>query len=446
MPFHLQVILRVALILVLGFGAQYFFFSTPFWLVGCWLVLFCGFGIFSLIYLVQKSNRELRNLLVAIRQNDFSQRYPEHQRQTRVLHHAFNVITGEFVRLRSEKESSFHLFQTVVEHSGVPLLAYEIRNEKVVLVNESAKVLFGVPHVTQLRSLERVNPEVLHVVKALASGQKVLLKTELQEEQLYLSVIAKEMMMSDQRIKVVVFHNINSELDQQEIESWQKLIRVLTHEIKNSVIPISTLTEVINQMLTSDTGNSRTLASLDQEEEEDLKIGLRTIEKRSKGLVKFVSSYGDLAKVSSAKLEPVDIVSLTREVLTLQRPFLDRIGITGVYDLPSEEIVLQLDRQMITQVLINLVKNAGEAVAEADNPTLRISIKKLSEEILWTINDNGQGIDQETLEHIFVPFFTTKKEGSGIGLSFSKQVMRAHRGSIKVYSQVGRGTTFTLTF
>ena len=247
---------------------------------------------------------------------------------------------------------------------------------------------------------------------------------------------------------MVAFHDINSELDQKEVESWQKLIRVMTHEIKNSVIPISTLAEVINDLVVADDGTSR-IKELDNEDEEDLVVSMKTIEKRSKGLVKFVTSYGDLAKVPKPQLEQVDLKELVADLVTLEHKELERAGTSiEFYPTSGGAVELTIDPEMIEQVIINLIKNAHEALKESQqsSPKIQLRLSKYAHEVVLTVEDNGPGMDQETLDQVFIPFFTTKKEGSGIGLSYSKQVMRAHKGNLKVRSKLGEGTTFELRF
>jgi nitrogen fixation/metabolism regulation signal transduction histidine kinase len=319
---------------------------TPFWLVFGWLLLFCILALFELVRYVEKTNRDLSNFLLAIQQNDFSNTYPENRTEHHDLYRVFNIITQEFLKIRTEKESNYHFLKTVVEHSGVPLLAVDA-HLNVTLVNDATKELLGIPHLTRLASIRRINEELYQALLTLRSDEKVLLKVQLGEELVHLSVLAKSVILSSESHKVLALHNINSELDQNEIESWQRLIRVLTHEIKNSVIPISTLSEVINQMVTSPEGSDLPLTDLDDEDEEDLRSGLRTIEKRSKGLVRFVTSYGDLAKVPRPQIEPSDIREMILQIADLEQREAEKYGITIRTQLPMGSYQYPIDQQMI---------------------------------------------------------------------------------------------------
>ncbi len=446
MKFRIQVLIRILLAIAFGIAAYYVFFETNFWLLACWMLLFFIISIIELIRYVERTERDLSNFLIAIKQNDFTNHYPS-EPKAKKLFQAFNLITDSFIQLRNEKESNFHFLQTVVEHSGVPLLAYQVETEKIALVNKSFKELFAIPHLTKLTVLDRLDGDLCPNLRQMKSGDKLLLRVNLKNDLTYLSIVAKELELGGVRAKVIAFHNINAELDQQEVESWQKLIRVMTHEIKNSVIPISTLTEVINDMFKNDKGE-RGIAHLTAEDEEDLLLSMQTIEKRSKGLVKFVTSYGDLAKVPVPKCEKVDLVQLIQEVVQLEEKTLKNIGISLKVDLPNHPIMHSLDHDMISHVLINLLKNGVEALQEAniEGAELKVILENHLTEVVVRVEDNGPGMSVEIKDQIFIPFFTTKESGSGIGLSFSKQIMRAHRGNLRVKSNLGNGTIFEMSF
>ena len=313
------------------------------------------------------------------------------------------------------------------------------------MINQSAKDLFHIPHLTRIEALSRISPRLLEAINSLSDGEKTLQKTMIGDEQLYLTIMAKELKLMDTAHKVLAFHDINSELDQKEIESWQRLIRVMTHEIKNSVIPIATLSEVMNQML-HDYKDKTGLRDIDKEDEADLLQSMQTIENRSKGLAQFVSSYGDLARLPKPQLEKVDIGELVNRVIDLESAQLKSKDVEILAQLPVQPVESNADPNMLEQVLINLVKNAIEALDEQESGQISIMVQTMGEQVKLIISDNGPGMDQETLDNIFVPFFTTKKQGSGIGLSLSRQIIQAHEGKISVASTPGEGTSFEILF
>ena len=255
--------------------------------------------------------------------------------------------------------------------------------------------------------------------------------------------MATEFILQDKHYKLVSFQDIKSELEANEIESWQKLIRVLTHEIKNSVIPISTLSDVILHMIKDEKGKVD-LGKLDNEAIQDLVGGIETIESRSKGLANFVKTYDQLTQVPKPNFENTSVQDQLDHIRSLFKPQLDNFHI-DLKIIGAQSVVFRMDQDLIDQVLINLVKNAIEAVKPMDNAKIQIRLfdEKDKKEI-W-IEDNGGGIPEEIKENIFVPFFTTKEGGSGIGLSLSKQIMRLHGGTISVQSS-SAGTIFKLQF
>ena len=444
--FRANILFRLALTLAFGYAGMYVLTQTYFWLVSIWLFLFMLITLFDLIKLTERSKRELSNFLLAIQQNDFSNTYSLKalDKNDFELHYAYTTITDEFQKLRREKESNYHFLQAVVEHSGIPLVGFREGDLEITLMNDAAKELFQKPYLKSAKAIKKIDKELGDCVFNLKSGERKLLKIVMNNQLLSLSIIAKELKLDEGLYKLVSFQNIKAELEEQELESWQKLIRVLTHEIKNSAIPISTLTEVVNQMITEDNGELRDLSTLDQEDLEDLKIGIKTVQKRSKGLVSFVNAYGELAKIPQPKFEKVDLKQLTDDVVVLLQTDIKKAGIELLNQ--TTKIELQIDPELIEQVLINLVKNAKEALNPGSAGKIVIRTKVDNGRTVLSVVDNGAGIDQETLDQIFVPFYTTKKEGSGIGLSLSKQIMRAHKGDLIVFTELGKGTEFSMVF
>ncbi|UII19463.1 sensor histidine kinase [Fulvivirga ligni] len=384
---------------------------------------------------MERVKADLSNFLVSIKQNDFSTTYSKHikDKYDLELSDAFAAISTEYKKLRTEKESNFHFLKAIVEHSTVPMLSYREDTDEITLLNQAGKKIFGTPYLKSVQSLANIDQALLQVVMRLNSGEKELLKLALDTQVLSLSISAKQIKLEGVPHKLVSFQNIKAELDEQEADSWQKLIRVLTHEIKNSAIPISTLTSVVTQLITDDNGNLKDLNALDEEDLNDLKIGVNTIEKRSKGLVNFVNAYSKLANIPPPQLSSVNSKSFIEGILLLLKSDLSHIHVQSKID----DFSLYLDSELMEQVLINIIKNAKEALRETEQPMIIIRAFRDQDTVIIKITDNGPGISAEDMENIFVPFFTTKKEGSGIGLSLSRQIVRAHRGDLTVKSTDG---------
>ncbi|MEO1051546.1 MAG: HAMP domain-containing sensor histidine kinase [Bacteroidota bacterium] len=445
--FRIKIILRIAVILLLGYGAIYVMTQTHFWLVSFWLLLFLAIGLAELIRFLEKSKRDLGNFLLAIQQKDFTNTYPLKAKSNpnHDMYYAFNVITQEFQKLRSEKESNYHFLQAIIEHTGVALICFDENGEEITLINEAAQELFDKPYLKNLQALARIDRNMADIARRLESGERELHKIEINNNLYHLAIEAKEVKLQEQLYKLVAFQDIKNELDEQEMESWQKLIRVLTHEIKNSAIPISTLTEVINQMLLEENGDYKDLSSLDEEEVDDMRGGLKTIEKRSKGLVKFINNYDSLTKIPKPEFQSVKLAELLNHLIHLFKPKADQSKIT-IQAYIQDGLTINADPELVEQVVINLIKNAIEALGGQENGTINITARGSESNAVIQIEDNGPGIEKEVLENIFVPFYTTKKEGSGIGLSLTKQIMRLHKGTVSASSALGEGTTFSLEF
>jgi len=437
--FRLNVIIRISLLLVLGYAAVYVLTSTHFWLVSFWLLLAWIVVLVSLVRYVERSRRELAYFLLAIRQGDFTNTY--HYKKKSDLNYAFNEINQVMQDLSREKASNLLYLQTIVEHVRVAVICFDA-DYKVKLFNQAAKSLFGKKQVSSIKNIETISEPIATAIQRMGNGERELIKVNLGGQVMNLSMLVTEFWLKDNRYKLVSFQDIKSELEAKEIESWQKLIRVLTHEIKNSVIPISTLSEVILQMLRSKDG-SVDLSKLDQESVEDIVGGIETIESRSKGLAHFVSTYDQLTKIPKPKLHQSNIKHLINNTLNLFKSDIDarRIKIYAILTDTS----INLDSDLIEQVLINLLKNAIEAIKDIENPKITLRLEELDQEVSLTIQDNGNGIPDEILDNIFVPFYSTKEGGSGIGLSLSRQIMRLHKGQLSVETS-NEGTSFTLHF
>jgi nitrogen fixation/metabolism regulation signal transduction histidine kinase len=275
-------------------------------------------------------------------------------------------------------------------------------------------------------------------------GQRQLIRTIISEREVHLSIQVKELIMNETPYKIVLIQDLNQELEQQEVDAWQKLIRVLTHEIMNSVTPIVSLTEAINTMLVEKNGERKNLEKLDSDDKEDLFESFQTIEKRSKGLLRFVNAYKDFTKTPELSFSKVNLSELINRVITLFSSELERLKIELDQNGVEKKLFAKADAEWLEQVLINIIKNAIEVLEHKDQPKIVINAFQHNQRTTISITDNGGGMEKEVLDKIFIPFFTTKKKGTGIGLSLSRQIMRLHRGSLVVLSESGTGTIVKL--
>jgi signal transduction histidine kinase len=334
----------------------------------------------------------------------------------------------------------------VVQHIGVGLIAFTPDGE-VALVNTAAKRLLNVNQLINIRSLENVSKTLVETLFSMRSGEKMLVKTEISAEPLQLVMYATELKLRGQHHTLVSIQNIRTELDEKEVEAWQQLIRVLTHEIMNSITPISSLASTVNEMLKVGPIKDKPQKPVTPEVIQDVRGAVQTIEKRSQGLLHFVDAYRTLTRIPPPKFQIVGVTELIGRVEQLMRQRFADSRITFLQRVEPASLELTADPDLVDQVLINLLLNAAEAVRGRDNATISVSAFIGDRgRVTLEVTDNGPGIPKDIRDRIFVPFFTTKADGSGIGLSLSRQIMRLHGGMILVNSDPGTRTTFTLRF
>lgn len=446
--FRINCILRV---LVLGGTISLFFylvFQTA--LYATLLIVTCiiVYQIYALIHYVEKTDRDLTRFLDSIKHADFSQTFSVSGLGTAYdnLKSAFNGVAEEFRKARAEKEEQYRYLQTVVQHVGNGLMAFD-ENGSVELLNTAAKRILKVPYLRNIRGLNGFSQEFVEALFRLKSGERTLVKINDEDELLQLVVYATEFRGRHQNLKLVSIHNIQSELEEKEMEAWQKLIRVLTHEIMNSVTPIASLASTVNEMLAVKQNGKNEVSEFSIDEKEDMQGAVQTIEKRSKGLINFVDAYRKLTRIPEPDFQIFRVSDLFSSISRLMETQLESHVISYVNRIEPESLELTADPELIEQVLINLFTNAIQAVKGRTKPEIRLTAR-LDERGRSSIqvHDNGPGIHSEALEKIFIPFFTTKRGGTGIGLSLSREIMRGHGGAITAYSKPDEGTVFTLRF
>ena len=441
--FRFQIVFRVLLISANLYIFFHLLFQTSLFATTVIVGIVFIYQITTLIRYVELTNRNLTRFLNAIRYSDFSQSFSTHGLGSsfKELNTAFTQVMKDFQQVRGEKEQHFLYLQTVVEHVGIGLIAFE-PNGDVEMMNHSCKKLLKSHKVKNIVSLSTKNPGLVETLFKLKAGDKALVKYVDGDDILQLMVYATEFRLKDRLIKLVSLQNIQSELEEQEMEAWQKLIRVLTHEIMNSVTPIASLSGTINELLEECDNPEMVGENID-----DVRSAAKTIQKRSEGLLHFVQAYRSLTRLPKPDFQIQPLENIFNEIANLMQPQMDNAGIYFEWTINPQSLEITADPKLIEQVLINLVKNAMEAVSETKNAQIEMN-GFLDERGRVTINisDNGPGITAEAQEKIFIPFFTTKKGGSGIGLSLTRQIMRLHRGTIYVRSQPNEATVFTLKF
>jgi two-component system nitrogen regulation sensor histidine kinase NtrY len=347
-------------------------------------------------------------------------------------------------QLRKERDSDYQFFRNIVQHVGIGLLTFK-KDGSVQIINSAARKLLRVNQIQNINELNSASPTLVEAFQKLKTGGRELINLKIGDDTVQLSVFAIELTLRGEEIKLISMSNIQSELEEKEMEAWQNLVRVLTHEIMNSVTPISSLAGTVEEEMHKQLQAEQ--VSIDKAELEDMHLSLQTISRRSAGLIRFVKEFRNLTQVPHPRLTEIAIQPLLEEMAMLHKKELADHGIAISVRIDPPQLTTLADKNMIEQVLINLIKNAIQAFDE--QPDKKIELAAYTSEKgrpIISVKDNGQGIDPEALEKIFIPFFSTKKTGSGIGLSLSRQIMRVHEGRITVKSEPGLGTEFMLRF
>ena len=398
----------------------------------------------ELYHFTAQTNRKLTRFLESVKYSDFISGFTADNqlgKSFRELNAAFNEVLEAFRKARSEKEEHWQYLNTVVQQVRTGILSFD-PDGNVQLINANARRFMGVHSIKNIRELASKNKKLLEALWEVEPGKSMLYKAS----DFQLTIQATELRVRGNTVKLVTLQNIQTELQQQELEAWQNLTRVLRHEIMNSITPISSLTSTLREILDHDLVKREGVYELRNEGAEDLREGLNTIEGRSKGLIKFIDAYREYTSLPLPKIRTVRVKDLIEKVAQLMRTELKKTTIQFTYSCDSEYLTIQADEEMIEQVLINLVKNALEALAGSDDGKIELNGIYSENALIIEVRDNGPGIIKEAMERIFVPFFTTKKTGSGIGLSLSRQIMQMHRGSLSVESEPNRLTVFRLKF
>lgn len=401
--------------------------------------------LYELYRFASQTNRKLTRFLESVKYSDFISGFANDNKlgsSFRELNTAFNEVLEAFRKARSEKEEHWQYLNTIVQQVRTGILSFDTQGN-VQLMNANAKKFVGIANLQNIHELEKHNPKLYQDLIEVQPGRSTLYKAG---AEFLLTIQATELRIRGNTVKLVTLQNIQNELQKQELEAWQNLTRVLRHEIMNSITPISSLTSTLREILDHELIKKENSYELKYEGADDLRDGLETIENRSKGLIKFIDAYREYTSLPQPKIKTIRIKSLIEEVAQLLKPEFKKTKIEFITHCESEYLSVQADEEMIEQVLINLVKNAIEALDQTNNPKIILRGTYTENAVLLEVSDNGPGIIPEAIDRIFVPFFTTKKTGSGIGLALSRQIMQMHNGTLTVQSVPYVNTTFTLKF
>lgn len=401
--------------------------------------------IISLIKFLDKRNSEIASFLDSIEFDDVTDSFitTEDAEPLNKINQEFNKVMKKYKTARREKEADYQYMKNIVQHVGIGLITFEKDSGDIQIMNAAAKKVLRVSNLKNVKELKSLDANLVDIIMRLKTGGRDLIKLEVAGDLIQLAVFAIELNLRGREYKLVSLQNIHTELEEKEMEAWQNLVRVLTHEIMNSITPIQSLAATVESEINSQIESSE----LNGEEFEDMQLAVQTIQKRSQGLIRFIQDFRNLTHTPKPKLKIIKVSQLVDEIGVLMQKEFEENNIRFLKSVDPEDMKVNVDKELIEQVLINLIKNAIQALDDQKERIIELRGGKTEKgRPVISVKDNGSGIDEEALQRIFVPFYTTKKNGSGIGLSLSRQIMRQHQGSLSVKSKLDEGTEFSLKF
>ena len=396
---------------------------------------------------VSRTNREVARFLDAARYADYSQRFDFEGQGAgyNALGEAFTDILGRMRERSTDQESALRRATALIEHIPVPLLTLHA-DESITLQNNAARRLFGAEHVTHLKDLRRFGVSFAESVATAVPGVRQLVTFSVEGIEYKLTLATTELVISGMRERLVSLQDIQSELDATQAEAWEDLVRVLTHEIMNSITPVTSLartaTDVVGDLVERVNGGESI-----EEDLGDLQDAIGTVARRSDSLMQFVDSYRQITRLAPPEKKRIRIADLFETAVRLAKAECPRADVEFAIEISPGELDVYADRDLLEPVLINLLRNAWQATALVDQAQVALRGRlNRRHNVVLEIVDNGEGVPANVANKIFVPFFTTKENGSGVGLALARQVMIAHGGFVRVNPNDSGGATFSLTF
>lgn len=437
--YRISLIFRLILIIANCFGILYAFKQPQWYVTRFGLILILVYQTYSLLKYHESWIRKLNYLLELIQVNEFSYRFDRKENQDNDLEKKLDKIVDHFSSLRIDKEAHYQYLLTVLEHNQTPTLCFD-SSGKIHLSNKAVRELFGNISIIHINQLDKHYTGLATLLNAANTKDKKFFKLKHESGLSDYSISLTDFHLQDTHYRLCSFYNISFELENKELESYQRLSRVMTHEVMNSLTPVSTLSNALKKMMDAYQPED----PIDEEDLEDLNHGLSTIEKRSISLSTLIKDYKKIHQLPPLRMEELVVNEILHHLLILMKDELKNRGINLVSDISLQNEKILGDHDQLMQVLINLVTNAIQALDNTETPSICIGGKMAKGKINIWVSDNGCGMDQDTLENVFIPFFTTKKQGSGIGLSLSRRIIMKHQGQISVSSQPGKGSTFRI--
>jgi two-component system, NtrC family, nitrogen regulation sensor histidine kinase NtrY len=444
--FSLLILIRVFLIVATSIVFAFLFARTDFLFSQVILIMVIILQTIELSWYSRRLIRELTKLMLAVRYRDVAVNFHmDHLgKDFASLSSGFRELISSVQEVKIEKEIQFQLLQIVIDRVSAGIIMYQDDGE-ILLMNESAAELLHIGKVSAWKFVREKANHFAGEVDSMAGSGRKLIELNDQGEERQLSVVVHFLTIREQSCRLVTFYDIRNEIEQKEIEAWYKLIRVLTHEIMNSVTPLGSLTDTILMLLEED-GRQKSLDRITEQQITDIRYSVQTIKKRSAGILNFVEDYRQLTHIPHPEMEEVQVKEMFDRILLLLKSMFELRNIQLIRKIEPDDLKIQADPDLMDQVLINLLTNAVHACTKTSRPVIELKAWAENNSPRIEVADNGSGISPDKMNKIFIPFYSTREGGSGIGLSFSKHVIYLHSGRIKVQSEPGIRTSFLIQF
>lgn len=441
---YLQLILRIIFIVIVVVVSTYLFFNEQYIAAGIGVLFLISLTV-SLINYVNQTNRKIAYFFDAIKNEDFTLRFPEKLsvKSLEELNHSLNMLNSMIQDIHLKKQAQEQYYQEILRQADIGIFTINTKGH-ILYANPTVQNILNYRPLNHVKQLNQVDHKLYDLFKDLKAFDNTIFQLGNERGKRELSLKCTPITIEGQQLLLVVVHDIHKELDEKETDSWAKLIRVLTHEIMNTITPITSISESILKYFK--TGNKLTEPTEFADDQiKNTAKGLEVIKDQGNNLMSFVQSYRTFLSVPEPDRELISAHSLLERTKLLLNEQKEDAAIQIELEIIPENLELYIDQKQLTQVLLNLGKNAQQSLEGSDNGIIkfRAGINEMNKKYIQ-VWDNGPGIPPELLDEIFVPFFTTKNTGTGIGLSLTKQIMRLHGGSIRVISK--ENTLFTLTF
>ncbi len=452
--FSLNIGLRIGLLFLSLLILVWLMVNTGMWITMIFMALVIMTQVYLLVQYINHLNRDLTKFTESLMYEDYAAYFNPKNEDTSFqnLYQSFNNVIDNFQNKSTKQAVRMEYFRLVLSKVNMGIICLKAENltnddnKEIDFINDSAMDLLQIPPYKFWQRLEQSHPEFTTAVSNISANAKTIKEVNINGHRIPLIFEITPIHLQHLPYLIISFQNVKNEMEQKEVESWNKVFKVLAHEIMNSLTPINSLTNTIKMMIEEPDGQVVTLSNLEQNSIDNIHLAIQTIEKRSSGLLDFVDSYRMFTELPKPKLQPYSMHQIIQDVTTLLKPRLDKHNIKVDYQNAFQHILLPLDSNLIEQVLINMILNSVYALQNEAQPVIRFETKMTETEFLLTITDNGKGIAKEDLDNIWLPFYTTREGGSGIGLSLVRNIILAHGGQIWVQSELEQYTSFYIRF